>query len=380
MTELTNVELLIDSIINSSNECTYDDIANILFELYKDQFMYDKTTMKWYQYINNKWNENDEGADLKKQITSMQGVYGLFYKKRFLICNKLCETEPDNEKYLNLKHSFKNIDFILVFLKKQGDNIIKEASFKFKKHKYQKRTISSTLKRLVWNTYIGETIGKTKCLCCKLTDITQLSFNCGHIIAEANGGETIITNLKPICQNCNSSMGIKNMNDFMKTFSINTEKCELKCLMCLKYDVVHGCPVCRCSGCYYLECKCNDDDLELYVRKKLCQNIYSKMELQSHLRFDYDSHNDTAHNRNIIELFKDDFWNKKVVIHSHKGSIYAIIISYNDYNKYNCWDYCISPVNGQSEKYPYEKKFDMSGKGTVEIIMELIRYIQINDD
>ncbi len=79
----------------------------------------------------------------------------------------------------------------------------------------KKKTISSTIKKLVWNTNIGEEIGKSKCLCCKSTDITQLSFNCGHIIAESNGGDTIVSNLKPICQNCNSSMGTKNMNDFM---------------------------------------------------------------------------------------------------------------------------------------------------------------------
>jgi hypothetical protein len=85
------------------------------------------------------------------------------------------------------------------------------------KPKTKKKTISATIKKLVWNTNIGEEIGKSKCLCCKSTDITQLSFNCGHIIAEANGGETIVSNLKPICQNCNSSMGTKNMNDFMGT-------------------------------------------------------------------------------------------------------------------------------------------------------------------
>jgi hypothetical protein len=85
------------------------------------------------------------------------------------------------------------------------------------KPKTKKKTISSTIKKLVWNTNIGEDIGKSKCLCCKSTDITQISFNCGHIIAEANGGETIVSNLKPVCQNCNSSMGTKNMNDFMNT-------------------------------------------------------------------------------------------------------------------------------------------------------------------
>lgn len=86
------------------------------------------------------------------------------------------------------------------------------------KLKKRKKPISAALKRLVWNNNVGEEIGKTKCTCCKVTDITQISFHCGHIIAESNGGETILTNLKPICQNCNSSMGTKNMNEFMKSF------------------------------------------------------------------------------------------------------------------------------------------------------------------
>ncbi len=79
----------------------------------------------------------------------------------------------------------------------------------------RKKSIPSTVKKLVWNKHIGETIGKSKCLCCQSTDITQMSFHCGHIVAESNGGQTIVSNLKPICQNCNSSMGTKNMKDFM---------------------------------------------------------------------------------------------------------------------------------------------------------------------
>jgi hypothetical protein len=80
-----------------------------------------------------------------------------------------------------------------------------------------KKGISSTMKRLVWNKNIGEEIGKAKCWCCKSTDITQSSFHCGHVVAESKGGHTQVNNLKPICQNCNSSMGTRDMNDFMKT-------------------------------------------------------------------------------------------------------------------------------------------------------------------
>lgn len=96
---------------------------------------------------------------------------------------------------------------------------IKDDIVKTKNTCKKKKNISSTTKRLVWNTHIGESIGKSKCLCCNTTDITQMSFHCGHIIAEAKGGETIVSNLKPICQNCNSSMGIKNMDDFMKALT-----------------------------------------------------------------------------------------------------------------------------------------------------------------
>ena len=84
--------------------------------------------------------------------------------------------------------------------------------------KTKKKSIPATLKRKVWNKYIGEEIGKAKCLCCKLTEITQLSFNCGHIIAESKGGELKMDNLKPICQSCNSSMGTMNMNEYMQKF------------------------------------------------------------------------------------------------------------------------------------------------------------------
>lgn len=80
---------------------------------------------------------------------------------------------------------------------------------------YKKKSISHVLKRRVWAAHIGEEVGKTKCLCCKLTDITQLTFHCGHIVAEKNGGSTTVENMLPICQSCNSSMGTQNLYSYM---------------------------------------------------------------------------------------------------------------------------------------------------------------------
>jgi hypothetical protein len=72
----------------------------------------------------------------------------------------------------------------------------------------------------VLNKYICESIGKSKCYCCKLTE-TQLSFHCGQVISEKNGGKINVENLRPICQNCNSSMGTKNMNDFIQEYNLH---------------------------------------------------------------------------------------------------------------------------------------------------------------
>ena len=85
--------------------------------------------------------------------------------------------------------------------------------------KYKKKTIPSALKRKVWHVYLGEENGVGLCTCCGISKINQFSFHCGHVISEKNGGEMKVDNLRPICQNCNSSMGTKNMNEFKKMLS-----------------------------------------------------------------------------------------------------------------------------------------------------------------
>ena len=109
------------------------------------------------------------------------------------------------------------IGFKLYSVKKTS-HFINISKYISEKNSYKKQPISSTLKRKVWDTHIGQTIGQHKCFCCNLTYITQLSFHCGHVIPESKGGDTKLSNLRPICQNCNSSMGTQNMYDFMKTF------------------------------------------------------------------------------------------------------------------------------------------------------------------
>ena len=95
--------------------------------------------------------------------------------------------------------------------------------------KLGKKKISATMKAVVWNTHIGEDVGSTTCCVCQTYKITQLSFHCGHIVSEANGGPTTVANLLPICGKCNCSMGVKNLHDFKQSlFGLQSEASYLQ--------------------------------------------------------------------------------------------------------------------------------------------------------
>jgi hypothetical protein len=81
-----------------------------------------------------------------------------------------------------------------------------------------KLKIPKHIKNLVWNKYIGADNATAKCVCCRQASISNTSFDCGHVIAEANGGDMNINNLRPICRDCNAGMGTRSMNDFTTEF------------------------------------------------------------------------------------------------------------------------------------------------------------------
>jgi len=84
--------------------------------------------------------------------------------------------------------------------------------------KPRKKAIPKALKSSVWITYIGKDVGAVPCPCCNVHEITQLAFDCGHIVAEARGGTTTLDNLRPICSKCNKSMQAMSMVEFKKKF------------------------------------------------------------------------------------------------------------------------------------------------------------------
>ena len=90
-----------------------------------------------------------------------------------------------------------------------------------KTEKKGKKKIPKKIKDDSWDKYIGKEHGSILCICCNKTEIQQKNFIGGHIISEKNGGEINIDNIIPICNECNLSMGSKNMDTFIKEYYPN---------------------------------------------------------------------------------------------------------------------------------------------------------------
>jgi 5-methylcytosine-specific restriction endonuclease McrA len=76
----------------------------------------------------------------------------------------------------------------------------------------KKQKIPHTLKTLLWeSTFPNKYNGK--CAICERSNITARDFEAGHIIAEKNGGEIRLDNLRPICSACNKSQGTRDMSE-----------------------------------------------------------------------------------------------------------------------------------------------------------------------
>ena len=80
---------------------------------------------------------------------------------------------------------------------------------------------SASFRALVWNTYIGEERGTFKCMCG--STVSQLNFECGHVISRALGGSNTLENLRPVCGRCNKSMGTTSLFDHLNSLGLRSE-------------------------------------------------------------------------------------------------------------------------------------------------------------
>lgn len=134
------------------------------------------------------------------------------------ITSKMYDKAKSWDFYLGLYTFDMNQDWGYDWARKVVEYHCPDLKFKRKTNGMKKKkSISKSLRCKVWSQWIGDTIGQTSCIVCQNNKISMMDFECGHIISEANGGNTDIDNLLPICSVCNKSMGTNHMEDFVSS-------------------------------------------------------------------------------------------------------------------------------------------------------------------
>jgi 5-methylcytosine-specific restriction endonuclease McrA len=95
-----------------------------------------------------------------------------------------------------------------------------------KKPKKEKITVASH--NAVWLKYMKKK-QKGKCYCCKQQEVTFINFFVGHNKARSKQGSNHISNLRPICRDCNLAMGNRyTIEAFRKKFFAKKRKKKVK--------------------------------------------------------------------------------------------------------------------------------------------------------
>ena len=219
----------------------------------------------------------------KKELVDNIYKYYMKYKVNELI-NKCKEF---NIKGYSGKTKKQLIDKLLEFNIPNTKKEIKKVS--------KKKNIPKKLKDDIWNVYIGKNEGIGSCYVCSC-DIDSKHFEAGHIVSEYNGGEATLKNLRPICEACNKSVGIKNMDEYKEKHYPIKEK---------SYHILFQEPTHRIIG-RERRSKLIDPESELY---KILDKMFLKV-IKTHSKYIVPRRMDFH-----FELVKrDEDWNEKKLV------------------------------------------------------------------
>jgi hypothetical protein len=114
-----------------------------------------------------------------------------------------------NNKDKNNKHNKHNDKYTSKYNSKYNSKLNKHIDKHLDNKKRSKECIPKRVREMVWNTHNGEYF-TSKCYVswCN-NNVNVFNFQVGHDIPESKGGTLHLNNLKPICGNCNQSMGNK---------------------------------------------------------------------------------------------------------------------------------------------------------------------------
>ena len=127
------------------------------------------------------------------------------------------KSKVDYISYIKNNLVVKNIQSVQIDDLSQSSSSALSSSLEPVSKPFKRSQIPKHVRVLVWNRWIGADIGKIKCPCCNTIEIQQGACNgwhASHVLSDANGGESIVENLRAICNGCNSAMSKKHMKEY----------------------------------------------------------------------------------------------------------------------------------------------------------------------
>lgn len=211
-------------------------VEKLMYELYITWIVYPELSTKQLDTLKNIFNQKINVVDDYCTLWARISNFVIEIKNRVTLCdliNTLLDMYHENMNNMRkigdnestIKESnIKDETEITIKEKKIVKKIIKEKepkkitntnnSNKIDERKSKRKTIPKLLKNKVWDVYIGKEKGIANCYSCNITEISKNNFECGHNIAVSNNGDDNIDNLRPICSECNKSMGSMNLEDY----------------------------------------------------------------------------------------------------------------------------------------------------------------------
>ena len=101
-----------------------------------------------------------------------------------------------------------------VFYQVFSDHEFNVARAKLMEHEKKRRTISPLLKQPVWTMVAGDSC-VWPCYICKQPLHSAGRWAMGHVKSDMCGGESSLSNLRPVCQLCNSTVGWRHMDLYL---------------------------------------------------------------------------------------------------------------------------------------------------------------------
>jgi hypothetical protein len=160
--------------------------------------------------------------DVLKSITYIEDIIKNWIKdSKYVKRNHISDTmlrkcvEWDNYLGLDKNYVYMNDEGVLHSVEnmlqsqKSTNEEIKDIHEGNERNRHKWTTIE---RQQIWHTYIGAERGKIKCPLCRINHIEPLNYVVGHVVSLYNNGKDDISNVRPICNVCNNSMGSKNMD------------------------------------------------------------------------------------------------------------------------------------------------------------------------